>query len=548
MLIQKLTQEELTFIENWYNPICQAECLFSNFDDMGEFDKTKLGEIRLYQKSFLSHESLIDFDGTAKLHGMKEKQKFNLRKNVGDIYNLGARKYGKTLITLRLDIALSILYDDRLLGALFSIDEKRIRGVLTHVEMACDFHPIFRMWKVRCKYKPEIKFYSRKNHWVLNGVNMTLKGKTPGDQWYQIHAQKIWGEEVSFETKKIYDKRKEAVSELGAVIRLAGMTNFTTISPIGKVFNDLENRLKRINLPQYVSPYWDDKEKKDRLKDYGGARSLNYRVFVEGEVIQDGETEFDMELVQKCYNTKEEIKKFEITKKLFPRFKDLIVVDRPKNAERIFIDADVGDKVTEIIILAEVGDKYNYLYNISLYNLTQDQQEKVLYWLIEEMNSNVVGLDCGDALGRNMANHLEAKYSKENIVRYAGSSKIEVGVETDKNDRVVLDKNNKPIYLKEYMSEWAVRRLKVLLYEKRCRLPMDYQFNDQFTAVIRVTTGTRVKFKSVGENHLFDAFRVFAITQWVKKDFNKTKPMKKEWGSGATSTDPKKIESDVKGD
>ena len=148
MLTQKLTEEELTFIENWYNPTCQAECLFSNFDDMGEFDKEKLGEIRLYQKSFLSHEPLIDFDGTAKLHGLTEKEQFNLRKNVGDIYNLGARKYGKTLITLRLDIALSILYDDRLLGALFSIDEKRLRGVLTHVEMACDFHPIFRMWKV----------------------------------------------------------------------------------------------------------------------------------------------------------------------------------------------------------------------------------------------------------------------------------------------------------------------------------------------------------------------------------------------------------------
>jgi len=99
------------------------------------------------------------------------------------------------------------------------------------------------------------------------------------------------------------------------------------------------------------------------------------------------------------------------------------------------------------------------------------------------------------------------------------------------------------------MSEWAVRRLKSLLYETRCKIPMDYQFDEQFTAVISIQTGTRTRYKSLVENnHLFDAFRVFSITQWLKKDFNQTKPMAQQWGIGTFKTVTKKIDNDSKGE
>ena len=126
-----------------------------------------------------------------------------------------------------------------------------------------------------------------------------------------------------------------------------------------------------------------------------------------------------------------EIKRFEINKDRFNRFEDIIVVDRPKNAERIFIDADVGDNQTEIVVHSEVADKYNYLYRISLYNLIKDEQFEVMDWLIQKLKANVIGLDCGDALGRILADDFEKKYSKDNVVRYAGASKLPVDFEKD---------------------------------------------------------------------------------------------------------------------
>ena len=152
MLLEKITKEELSFMECWYNPVCQAECLFSNFDDLGSFDEKELGNIRLYQFPFLSYESIIDIE----IEGLTEKEKFQLKKNVGDIYNLGGRLYGKSLITLKIDISLSALYDDNLWGAFYSIDEKRLRGILDDVKTAFEYHPIFKIWDIKCSFKPAI--------------------------------------------------------------------------------------------------------------------------------------------------------------------------------------------------------------------------------------------------------------------------------------------------------------------------------------------------------------------------------------------------------
>lgn len=841
----------------WHIPRALCECLFSDFDNLGEFSEDKSGELRTYQMPFLSNEAIFDFDGMAELHNLKEKQTFKLRKNVADIYNLGARKYGKSLVTLKLDISLSALYDEGLWGGFYSIDEKRLRGVLDPVKLAMEFHPIIKMWDFKCSYKPEIRFYGKKNHWLLQGVNMTLKGKSPGEQFYQLHVEKLWGDEVSFETEEIYKKRKEALSEKGAILRLAGMTDFTKHSPIGEVFCSLKNKKHIINLPQYVNPFWDEEEREDRIEAYGGENSIDFRVYVEGEIVEDGvcvekgtkilmsdfstkniedvkvgdeilsfsehpprrivkskvldsryngikevlniesknnnlsvtpnhrviaykrksykweeiqkcidrnysilslnnrikkeedywwgvllgiiesdgtriydrnkskysiyitqsknteyiaienvfrilnlkffkydlykynmfryclsrqhnsdiektlsllfknkdcsigfisgfllgdgwvdkkqklfkvviqnnnkkkellekilkqydiryfsyenkelnkkeygfskleilpflpkskktklfselivgsylwklkapvrvidkkktevydlitdshtyiangfcihNSEFDMERVRLCYNTKARIKNFEIPKTRFTRFKDFIVVERPQNCDRIFINADIGESSgTEIIIHSEIGEFYKYLYNITLYNLIKDEQLEIFRYLIDILKANVVGIDCGDALGRTLADDLERLYAKENVVRYAGAEKINVGFEEDEKGNIIL-KSGKPIYKQEFMAEWSVRRLKHLLYNKRIKMPVDHKFDKQINKVISTKSGNRTIFKCLNankEDHMFDAHKVFAIAQWLKKDFNQTKPMKQEWGSGVSS-------------
>ena len=168
MLTEKINPEDLKFMEAWHTPRCLAECLFGNFDNLGSFDEEKRGSIRLYQMTFLSSEGIID----EKMPGLNKKQQFKLKKGAGDTYNLGSRKYGKTLLTIKVDMALSSLYDDDMWCGFYSIDEKRLRGVLDSVKYAMEYHPIFKAWKFKCLYKPEIRFYSRKNNWLLHGLNM----------------------------------------------------------------------------------------------------------------------------------------------------------------------------------------------------------------------------------------------------------------------------------------------------------------------------------------------------------------------------------------
>ncbi len=537
MLTEKITEKEISFMESWYTPYCLAESLFTDFDNFGRFEKDKMGNIRLYQLPMLSDEALIDFSATAKYHGLSKKEEFKLKKNVGEIFNFGARLYGKSLISLKLDIALSSLYEKGLKSAFWSIDEKRLRGILNDIKRAFEYHPVFRIWKSKIKFKPSIEGYSEKNYWSLKGINITLKGKSPGEQFYQLHVDKMWADEVSFETEEVFKKRRDSGGELGCIHRQAGMTNFVRNSPTGKTFYDPKNKENICNLPRYANPNWDSEDLEDALTEFGGKEAPNFKIYVGGEIIQDGVSEIDMDRVEDCYQPKKRIKRFELKKDQFKDFENLIVVERPKNAERIFICADIGESAgTDITIFSEVGNKYNYIYNIIAYNFTRKEQLKLFKWLIEKLEANIIGIDCGDAMGRNLSDDLEEAYSKDNVVRYAGATKLPVGFQKDKKNKIIL-KNGKPIEKLEWQSEWSISRLKVLLYETRINIPTDYKLNDQLQKIISTTSGTRKKYMCISESgdHLFSSFRVFAISQWLKKDFNSTPRMSQDWGSGASS-------------
>jgi hypothetical protein len=530
MLVEKITNEELEFMEGWHTPPCLIESLFSNFDNLSDFREDEFGELRLYQLPMLSYEPIID----EKVENLTEKQRFELRKNVGDIYNFGARKYGKTLCTEKLDVPISMLHDDGFPCGFASTDAIHLRGVLDILKTAIDFHPILKLWKRKPIRTTPSYSIEGKNGWLLEGINMNLSSsKNPGHQFFQKHVKKLWIEEASFETEDVFNKRKESLSEVGAVLRLSGMTNFTRHMPAGKAFYDLSNQNKIVNLPQFVNPFWDEKEKHDRIKQYGGEDTLGYRIFVKGEVVEEGVSEFDMDRVRACYMKKKEIKKFEISKSRFKYFRNLIVVERPKNIDRIFVCADIGESAgTEIIVVGEIGNKYTYLYNITLYSLIHDEQLEVFKYLIEKLQANVIGVDCGDALGRTLADDFEKLYSKENVVRYAGATKIDVEFEKTVDGKVLL-KNGKPVYRQEFMSEWSVRRLQALLYHTRIIIPIDYKFDRQINSVVSKVSGTRTVYHCLSESdHMFDAWRVFSIAQWLKKDFNQTKPVRKEGGVG----------------
>ena len=60
MIIEKITEEELQFMEMWHYPVAMIESLFSNFDSLSEFEEDKFGELRIYQFPLPSYESIID--------------------------------------------------------------------------------------------------------------------------------------------------------------------------------------------------------------------------------------------------------------------------------------------------------------------------------------------------------------------------------------------------------------------------------------------------------------------------------------------------------
>ena len=156
-------------------------------------------------------------------------------------------------------------------------------------------------------------------------------------------------------------------------------------------------------------------------------------------------------------------------------------------------------------------------------HLTDDEQAQIFKYVARMIQANVVAIDCGDGMGRAIYNELEKEIPKENLVWYDGSAKIEVGFQLDENDQVVF-KDGQPLAKKEIMAEWSVKRLKDLMYEGRLFLPEDYKFITQFSQVIAMISGTRIIYKCVSPqgDHLFDSFKVFAIAQWLKADFNAT--------------------------
>jgi len=550
MELPNIKEQELEFCESFCTPRCLLETLFPNFDNLAEWSPEKFGDVRKYQLPFISDESIIDFEATAEYHGLNPKEAFQLRKNVGDIFCMGARKFGKTLLVEKLDLVRDMicsLFSNVKKVAFSSVDLIHIREVLDDVKACFQNHPICKLWERRITGAPDYKF-QLKTGYSLNSVNFNVGSKNPGRQWYGKHVNRVYIEEASLETDEVYKKRKDALSEFGAVFRISGMTDFTPYSPAGKTFYALENKNHVINLPQYVNPYWDAKEKKDRIEHYGGEDSIGYRVFVEGEVVSDGINTFDMDRVRKaCYRADkkgislEQIKRFEISKERFGLFRNLIVLDRPSNADRIFVSSDIGEKVTEIIIHAEIGKKYKYLYNIVLYNLTHLEQWEVFQFVCRELKFNVLSLDCGDGMGRAIYREAEEIYPKDNLVWYDGSSKIDVDFEKDEQGNIVIEKG-KPLVRQEYMSEWSVKRLQDMLYNGRCIIPEDFKFDSQFSVVVSMITGNRTKYKCVSQSgdHLFDAWRVFAIALWLKQDFNLTKPVQSDWGNSVGAVSWKK--------
>ena len=529
-MLESIKEEELEFCECFYNSLCLIESLFGDFDNLGSFSEETLGHIRNGQLPLLSYEYLIDDNPN-----LSDKENFKLKEGAGTIYALGARKYGKTLVVEKLDMLISILLNDGQWTGLSSLDAVHVRGVMEDVVRAADRHPFYEIFDVKVNKSPNYRINSR-NGFLLESVNMNLCSRNPGDQFFGKHFNKLYIEECAFETEEVYKKRLDATAENGCIVRAAGMTNFTRYSPMGEIFNDIEKKSWVSNAPQYINPKWDNKAKDKALKEHGGETTASFCMFVKGDVMQDGVGECDMERVKQNYLEEKFIKYFEVNKSNFSNFKNIIILDVPKQVVRVWVASDIGETApSEIIIIFEFADKLYYEYKITLLNLTDKEQFLIFDYIVSLISPNFIGIDVTEGTGRSIFRRLEEKYGREHLVWVSFNEKLVVDFEKDDRNNVVF-KNGRPVEKEEYVNEWSIKVLKELLYENKFILPIDYQFHKQFNSVISTLSGNRRIYEcACEEDHLFSAFKVFAISYFLNQ-FNTTKPLMKKTFSKVSSS------------
>jgi hypothetical protein len=518
-MISKLEEDDILFLESLYNPLCFAESMFSDLSSLASYVEGDLGHVRMGQIPLLSYEYLLDDNPK-----LTEKENFQLRAEVGTMYLLGGRNFGKTC-TEEVDILTSLFLNDGYPMGVTSYDSIHLRGVLDPIINVLNNHPILSHFRGTCKRSPSY-FITTKNNAIIEGINMNLSHSNSGDNFFQKHFKKLWIEEASFESDKVYKKRVDSKHELGCIERASGMCNFTKHSPCGKVFNDLSKKKYVLNLPQYINPFWDNSEKEKAVKKYGGEGAIGYRMFVKGETTEEGISVFDMERIRPYYIEGRVLKNFEINKQNFFCFEDVLILERPSNSESLYICADIGEsEPTEIVVLNKVNDKYKMLYNITLYNLIDKEQFRIFKFLANKLKANYIGIDCTDGTGRAIFRSLQEVLPKENLCWVAFNEKIAVDFERDGTGNILFV-DGKIQYKEEMVSEWSVRHLKDLLYDGLTEIPEDaYKFDSQINCVVATQAINRTVYTcTYEEDHFYQALQVWSIVQW-KNEATLSKPL-----------------------
>ena len=525
-MITKIKEEELKAFQVLSHPISCAEVLFHDFDALGMWDKNKFGHIRVYQYPMMSFDGLF-------LHDKKlsKEKNWEIKNNLAESYNLGGRLTGKSAISILLDWIVATWNKSYKKGIISSYDKDHITEIFDILIHCFENHKIMKILNchsIRNPYKMNFA-----NGTLLDGVNQNITGKNPGGHFFGKHVDRHGMEEASYITKEVSGKMFMAQNERGCINRFSGMTTFTKMSPIGEIFFDLDNKKKIINLPSYVNPTWNDKKEADAIKEFGGKDSPGYQVQIDGKVIEGAESVFDIQRIRQSYilDKKGEgisIKSFEVNKDSFHRYKEIVIVEKPINAEFLGIYADIGEggAPSEYIIISQTNKIYRYVYRITTFQLSPDEEKEFYRYLISLLLPNIIGIDNTSGVGKALVSNLRKDYP-DNVIPVSFNENIDIEYEKDKNNQYIKDKSGAYVFKKANMVDWSIQCLKDIFYSKKIECYEDVKFDTQINNVIVGTTKQGKKlygYKSA--NHLFQAFQVFAICHWLT-EFKNIKPIEK---------------------
>lgn len=274
------------------------------------------------------------------------------------------------------------------------------------------------------------------------------------------------------------------------------------------------------------NPNWDEDTKKKTIQEYGGESSASYKVFCLGELVESGLTVFDMVRIRNLYDENKLVKHFEVDKDSFYRFKEILILDVPEQVEGVYIGCDVGETAaTEFAIFFKIGNNYKFVYNITAYRLTHRELFELSFYILVTLKAKMISIDSTDALGRFLVRELQERFDKHQIVSCAFNEKLAIDYERDDKGNLIFQ-DGKMVEKMEFISEWSVKILKDLLYENIVHLPLYHKLDEQLNSVICIKNNNgRISYETLGqEDHLFAAFRCFAIGYWLTL-FKTLRPM-----------------------
>lgn len=535
-MYEPLTETEIQFCELYNHPTSLTENLWPQNENAPQTwnDECDCITLRPYQIMMQDFSYLVEED-----EDLSAKQNMRKKIGAGKIYNIGARNLGKSFI-LKINTVLSVIHKVKEM-CIASFNAQHLRDVCNPIASYIEAHPFLKVFHLR-KETSKAKTVKRNDLTIITehgalvkSANELVEGNNPGVQFHGKHYEKLEYEEQSYATDEGTQKRVDSGSRLGYIERLSGIPDIRIGSPLTKILNNPANKRYVWRQPQYVARDWDKKTEEEKIEKYGGKSSMAYRLNVEAELVEGAFGFWDMErLKQKCLKKDRRIKYFEINKDNFREFENRIIVESLSGAEQTFISADLGygNRPTEITVIFKVGNKYKYVYNISLFKLIREEQAEIFCWLYQKLGGGFIALD--NTNDHNAICDLLCKRGipRDQILLVNFNSNIEIDFEKDDKGIVQRDTNGEPIMRKEHTMHWAMSELEKLIYGGFLEIPVDQKFLKEFNGFLCKQTGMKKSYGTTTTDDLHQSFQVFAISRFFN-EFNVQQSLtnvKRCWG------------------